>query len=829
MVKKVDSGEFVIDHDNLINPATIIRMINENREYSNEVKLERGLKLFKMINARINEILVQNESSDNDLTEGIDLYNSYLISEASVFKKEIDSAKEDYEKYLQDKEDRKEIELVKLFNCEKKEYDLVEGFFFTDVPRCKLHKDWARSDSEAKNGKGYVLTFIPVKESKIELIDKHIFYASKERGAFKTFDNFRAFEEKKSKDERDEILKSASKEFNIKINKILEKRNLINEKQLENKNKRYRIIIAVKPDSPYHLKGLGKDIEILEQKKEKKLFKNDGLEKYFRRDYFTTNGKKYEVPRFNDSWVTSSDPWYDGRDKDYTIVDAPRRGTYLTYQEIKNAFNKLNHIDIKENSVKVLIPITFNNKKYTYDKNFKKIIKEIRDLEKKYSNEIKMKNINFGSCDSEKEGEYNKSFCKLDTYIDNEVKNKFLPSIKKYMLEPESEDRNFTYYGEITFRNFKEEFSDKFTELIFPDTGREDKIKINFADDFSPNIYIFRYGVAFITFDFSYNISGSNNPNQSIEFNKILETNKALGQRIKSEVEKSLAFVFDELNFTTNLLDPVFYQFLVMDEYRLLNHSKDSIIYNLTNLLDDFDVDYESSIIKTLTDDISIELNNEVFYGFGKFGGCLISSDNFYYSNFKKNNVPPKEDFLGRDFIIFLLTLHQRIFLINFSDNIDYEDPFYLEKMRANYIDFMKSGWFSEIHKEEIANKIFYSWKKIFKTDELFLEVQEQLNGVNDYRNSVLDKKINRLTILFIPITLIAALFDSYLIFVMENDTVSDNLEGFNGLIPLTKSGLIGLIIFTIIGVSLLVGYDRIKFYLRRNFKDNKKIEENNG
>lgn len=809
MGRKVDSGEFVIDRNNLINPATIMRMINEIDEYSNENKLEKGLILLEMVHTQINEILLQNENSYNDLTKVIDLYNSFLISTPQKFEKEINLAKEDYKKYLKDKKDEIAVpEMVKLYNHEKEKYELVEGLFFSNVPSCKLHKDWARSDHEAKNKEGYVLTFIPLKESTIELSDTYLFYALKEEGKFSEYKDYKAFQSKYSKDEIKKMLNSKSQFFYKKLKNILRKNNLLNEEMSENKNKRFQIIVSVKPNSPYTLEGLGKDLEILEQKKEEKLFKNNDLTKYFKREYF--KNKRYVNARFNDKWIKSDDPWYDGRNQYYTIVDTPRRGTYLTYEEVKNTFKKLNYIDVKRNDIKVLIPITFNNKKYTYEKNFKKILKEIRKIEKKGSNKIEIKNVDFGDAESEENLAKNDKTSNIETFINQEVKNKFLPSIQKYMLESESAERNFSYYGQITFDNFEEDFSKTFLKII------NSKFDINITNNemSPPNIYIFRYGVAFITFDFSYKEEDS----KSIDFNKLLSVNKKLGSELKDEVESALKVFTDELNFTFDFLEPVFYQFLVLDKYRLLAHSKNSIIYNLTNLLDNFDVDYETSIIQSLTNEISIELNNEVFYGFGKFGGCLIASDSFYDSNSKNKNVPPREDFLGRDFIIFLLTLHQRIFLVKFSDNIDYEDPFYLEKMRANYIDFMKSGWFSEIHKEEIANKIFESWKNIFKTDVLYEEVQEQLNGVNDYRNSILDKKINRLTILFIPITLIGALFDSYFIYTLDSSKNAGEMEAFNGLIPITKFGLLGLILFTTLFVSVIIGYDRIKFYFKRHF-----------
>ena len=40
------------------------------------------------------------------------------------------------------------------------------------------------------------------------------------------------------------------------------------------------------------------------------------------------------VPRWNDGTVDNDDPWYDGRGHAYTIVDSPRIGTILSYDEV---------------------------------------------------------------------------------------------------------------------------------------------------------------------------------------------------------------------------------------------------------------------------------------------------------------------------------------------------------------------------------------------------------------------------------------------------------------------------------------------------------------
>jgi len=81
------------------------------------------------------------------------------------------------------------------------------------------------------------------------------------------------------------------------------------------KHKRY--IISVDPQSPYYLKGLGELLEKAETTKRKALGK-----------------ERQGEPR---PGYGSPDPWYDGRNTlhNYTIVDTPRCGTVLTWEEIQ--------------------------------------------------------------------------------------------------------------------------------------------------------------------------------------------------------------------------------------------------------------------------------------------------------------------------------------------------------------------------------------------------------------------------------------------------------------------------------------------------------------
>lgn len=89
-----------------------------------------------------------------------------------------------------------------------------------------------------------------------------------------------------------------------------------------------RVVISLKPDSFYTLKEIGKKLNKAEKEKRKSL----GI------TLNESNRPGYEMP----------DPWYDGRAHNYTIVDAPRMGTFLTLDEILNivCFKEKNKTDI---------------------------------------------------------------------------------------------------------------------------------------------------------------------------------------------------------------------------------------------------------------------------------------------------------------------------------------------------------------------------------------------------------------------------------------------------------------------------------------------------
>lgn len=89
-----------------------------------------------------------------------------------------------------------------------------------------------------------------------------------------------------------------------------------------------RCILSVKPDSGASLCGLGQLLDEAEAEKRRQVFGVDD-----RVTDPSTGAAKVPRPGYG-----NADPWYDGRAQGYTIVDAPRGGTFLTADEIEALF-----------------------------------------------------------------------------------------------------------------------------------------------------------------------------------------------------------------------------------------------------------------------------------------------------------------------------------------------------------------------------------------------------------------------------------------------------------------------------------------------------------
>jgi len=85
-----------------------------------------------------------------------------------------------------------------------------------------------------------------------------------------------------------------------------------------------RTVISVNPESGYTLKGLGLHLETLEQSARE----TQETELFRYQDEVEADGPH------TDPLFSSSDPWYDGRGHNFTIVDAPREGSQLSVSRV---------------------------------------------------------------------------------------------------------------------------------------------------------------------------------------------------------------------------------------------------------------------------------------------------------------------------------------------------------------------------------------------------------------------------------------------------------------------------------------------------------------
>lgn len=260
----------------------VVRADNPNAEFEtlNLLILERGLQLIEHIMGRLPLLTGEDRS----------LFNYSILQEGCEFQKEFDFIRDDVKKYMADLNGSFEVESadgakkacpvcervrIKLpvLNKTRDDFEIVYGLVWNREPSCILHKYWARGDRKSPDRKGYTFTFIPLLRTQVKLPIQN------ESTAGSIPDTLPVC----------------------------------------------RVVISVNPASNVHLEGLGELLEQFELQKEEQLF---GAAKSIWRD--RKNVRK------NVEYSTNSDPWYDGKAFDYTIVDAPsKRYSLLTIEEIK--------------------------------------------------------------------------------------------------------------------------------------------------------------------------------------------------------------------------------------------------------------------------------------------------------------------------------------------------------------------------------------------------------------------------------------------------------------------------------------------------------------
>ncbi len=280
-VEAVDEGRMAINPDNIRTlfaaccfiDKVVEKQLEQDPEYNAIIEHSKRYKYrqVKILERGIKlvEYAMIRLSMLEDKVRTLD--NPSLFWVDSPFNEEFELVRTDYDKYMEDKLNSSCIPgrmRLPLKNTKGEVLREADALFWKREPKCELHKYWARWDSEAPDKRGYEFTFIPVPVP-------------------------------------------GESEFTMPSGY---------------RQKLYRAVISVNPNSDLCLYGLGALLEAAELEKESALF---GEELFSKRKPGKRQG--YE----NEPWVTNQDPWYDGKQKDYTIVDAPSSGSLLTIEEIE--------------------------------------------------------------------------------------------------------------------------------------------------------------------------------------------------------------------------------------------------------------------------------------------------------------------------------------------------------------------------------------------------------------------------------------------------------------------------------------------------------------
>ena len=587
------------------------------------LSLNQGLELIDFAIKRLKELDPKERNLDSPVFIGRD----------HPFTEQEQLIKDDYQKYLEDRDQGKtEVRSLLLPTIDGSVRE-VDALFWRNVPSCELHKLWARTDKESPHKDGFIFTSIP-----------------------------------------------------LRINPDPEKSN--------------RYIISVRPYDGVHLKGLAQLLERKELVIEEADIFPDGKRR-----------NRREVRYENESWCENDDPWYDGRKHDYTMVVSPRRGTFLTLDEVEPLVWQFQVPTVLEGQTDIILPFEFEDQKY------------------------EQMTAEFASITNIKQ-------------IDHSIPDYFRPYIQDYLFK-----------NKQAFRHDHLGFCAAF-EFTENDKGQK------------YSLILFKYGIGiviaeklnWINRDYEMPLDMFIKNNFQLE-NKIQE---GLENHHFEEVElTNMIAKLKECDANLILDQPLLYTNVILDRERFNPAFKEEAIYKLCmNIAWDELFDANSKEIREALNDVYYDYNEQTIYGFSKKGSSFVyleeTSNLLPATKIEEMEVMKTtllEQYNRVEFYIFILALHQRYALMHFSRDLShlggkgkYKD---ISKLRSNVLEFIVQGWFSQITNNEAGMKRYERWEKIFANDKLHDEVLNQVSTVDNYYKSIMSNKIENISGIFMPLILL--------------------------------------------------------------------------
>ncbi|MBU9712681.1 hypothetical protein [Evansella tamaricis] len=490
-----------------------------------------------------------------------------------------------------------------------------------------------------------------------------------------------------------------------------------------------KVTISVNPISDAVLTNMGKYLEYAEVEEEIKQFGKDNVSEWRTREEF----------RYPEEWCTNGDPWYDGRGHDFTIIESPRTGSLLSTERIKEITIQYTKPMVKKNFSRVLFPFEFNHKEY----------------QKKY-----------------KQLQKNKELQRVDFMEQKERVEYFRPYIQKYLfgagngIDQEKDEYccEFSYQQmEDHYLCFKESDQRKIIDLhFFNGSGpiKESRETISKIDN--AHIILFKYGIGFLVVDTEIVTEA----NKDIPMEIVVDTNRALSddrigkKRLTTFFEEKINGQIDLSNAEKGLI----YTNVLLDPSSYFESSKQEILYKLcSNTSWGLPFQQENKRMKETLEKMFYDYNDYAVYGFSKNGSALMIVDQtdsrtpaYKKKLMKEETEQLMSEFKTVNFDIFLMVLHQRYCLMNFSKQLSklgtgryVKEVSYL---RDILLEFIVQGWFSQITNDEIGMEKYKKWNEIFETESLHDEVLDQVSTIDDYHKSRFSKRVEVVSALFLPL-----------------------------------------------------------------------------
>lgn len=596
------------------------------------------------------------------------IYCPVLFKKNHPFQLEKQLIEEDYKKYQQDLKNICEKRKMRLptMNGSNKE---VDGLFWTKPSTCSLDRLWARSDANSPSGTGYVFTFVP-------------------------------------------------KEPNQTSEKIVNKFKNEPEQLQEAIKTTNRVIISVDGNSDVTLVDLGKRLELEERKMEDAIFGIERKEKWRTRDSL--------MRRFPEDWFDNNDPWYDGRNNQYQIVDAPKIGSLLSIAQIKDTVVNYTKPRVKGNHSKILFPFQFQTK------DFHKLHKVLAD---------------------------NSNFDALNLMEDKDLVRYFRPYVREYLFNSTTSKKGYSYSFslknveklqlQLSVKNGKVVSGKRFTGIV---NEESDDIVLEVNDT---NISLFRYGIGFIVVETNMI---SKKYKDDLLLDLLLELNKELceGNSAKEIIAFNQQFLGEKANkWIEEYEDGLMYSDVTLSGASYFEDAKKELLYKLcshTEWASTFNTD-NKHIAATL-DRMYYDVNEHTIMGFSKKGSVLLifekNTDQLseeQLQQFHNEIALERERFHKWDYYIFLMVLHQRYGLMNFSKELSEigvkNNVRKVSNLREILFEFIIQGWFSQITNNESGMDIHKKWMNIFETQTLHDEVLEQVSTIADYQSAKKDSSFS--------------------------------------------------------------------------------------